>query len=177
MYPGEAANLTSNTRVVNWLIRDASFEDIVPNADRCPAVTQSLIDAIGSPDMAKLADKYADTLKAMNDALGTQVSFTFDSLIGMLVCNRAASSAAHKRCSFPHLVVFPFCCPVVLLSCCPVVLLSCCPVVLLSCCPVVLLSICPVVLLSCCLLSVVSGLSVLARLLQLRDPIWDESGT
>ena len=50
MYPGAAANLIDGTRIVNWLIRDASYEDIVPNADRCPAITQSIVrDTICTP--------------------------------------------------------------------------------------------------------------------------------
>ena len=38
MYPGSAANLTDGSRVVNWLIRDDTYEDIVPNFNRCPIV-------------------------------------------------------------------------------------------------------------------------------------------
>jgi hypothetical protein len=59
---------------MNWFIRDAAFENLVPNSDRCPAMGPAIEAAESSPDMMKLANQDAALLKSLNDIFGALVS-------------------------------------------------------------------------------------------------------
>ena len=70
------------------------------------------MDAINSKEMAALAVKFAPVLKQMNAALGTSITFDFDSLTGMLVSKHppcCRPSSPHERSNpVPQLTVTVF---------------------------------------------------------------------